>query len=161
MHISYYFPSVFLLIFTWHQMALFSCSWLECITILMVRSLVANPKSKGVIYGLTLDTSENHLALLYLATIQVVAYVTRPIVEHCNAHGHKVLTCYQGFRKVNWYMLPRIYIFSSCIIDRPSSACSGLAKNSVYIQEHADVIGKSPLPAVISLHLLISLICEF
>uniref|UniRef100_A0A0E0JWA5 Carbohydrate kinase FGGY C-terminal domain-containing protein n=1 Tax=Oryza punctata TaxID=4537 RepID=A0A0E0JWA5_ORYPU len=38
------------------------------------RSPLADPKSKGVICGLTLDTSEKHLALLYLATIQGVAY---------------------------------------------------------------------------------------
>ncbi|KAF7083956.1 hypothetical protein CFC21_087673 [Triticum aestivum] len=55
------------------------------------RSPVADPKSKGVICGLTLDTSEKHLALLYLATIQGIAYGTRHIVEHCNAHGHKVV----------------------------------------------------------------------
>jgi ribulose kinase len=56
---------------------------------------VADPKSKGVICGLTLDTSEKHLALLYLATIQGIAYGTRHIVEHCNAHGHKVFICCQ------------------------------------------------------------------
>ncbi|OEL34022.1 FGGY carbohydrate kinase domain-containing protein, partial [Dichanthelium oligosanthes] len=82
------------------------------------RSPIADPKSKGVIYGLTLDTSEKHLALLYLATIQGIAYGTRHIVEHCNAHGHKIDTLL---------------------------ACGGLAKNSVYIQEHADIIGKSHL----------------
>uniref|UniRef100_A0A453NIL2 Carbohydrate kinase FGGY C-terminal domain-containing protein n=1 Tax=Aegilops tauschii subsp. strangulata TaxID=200361 RepID=A0A453NIL2_AEGTS len=78
------------------------------------RSPVADPKSKGVICGLTLDTSEKYLALLYLATIQGIAYGTRHIVEHCNAHGHKIDTLL---------------------------ACGGLAKNSLYIQEHADIIG--------------------
>ncbi|KAL5674903.1 hypothetical protein ACJX0J_011034, partial [Zea mays] len=78
------------------------------------RSPVPDPKSKGVIYGLTLDTSEKHLALLYLATIQGIAYGTRHIVEHCNAHGHKIDTLL---------------------------ACGGLAKNSLYIQEHADITG--------------------
>jgi len=58
---------------------------------------MADPKSKGVIYGLTLDTSEKHLALMYLATIQGIAYGTRHIVEHCNAHGHKVLIFSQRF----------------------------------------------------------------
>ncbi|ONM13187.1 FGGY family of carbohydrate kinase [Zea mays] len=70
--------------------------------------------SQRVIYGLTLDTSEKHLALLYLATIQGIAYGTRHIVEHCNAHGHKIDTLL---------------------------ACGGLAKNSLYIQEHADITG--------------------
>lgn len=39
---------------------------------------------------MTLDSSEKQLALLYLATVQGIAYGTRHIVEHCNAHGHKV-----------------------------------------------------------------------
>ncbi|KAG6427841.1 hypothetical protein SASPL_112088 [Salvia splendens] len=54
------------------------------------RSPIADPLSKGVIFGLTIDTSERQLALLYLATIQGVAYGTRHIVEHCNEKGHKV-----------------------------------------------------------------------
>ncbi|CAA2938316.1 FGGY carbohydrate kinase domain-containing [Olea europaea subsp. europaea] len=78
------------------------------------RSPIADPKSKGTICGLTLDTSEKQLALLYLATIQGIAYGTRHIVEHCNAHGHKINTLL---------------------------ACGGLAKNSLFIQEHADIIG--------------------
>ncbi|GER52633.1 FGGY family of carbohydrate kinase, partial [Striga asiatica] len=53
------------------------------------RSPIADPISKGVISGLTLDASEKQLALLYLATLQGIAYGTRHIVEHCNAHGHK------------------------------------------------------------------------
>lgn len=57
---------------------------------LCYRSPVADPNSKGVVFGMTLDTSEKQLALLYLATVQGIAYGTRHIVEHCNAHGHKV-----------------------------------------------------------------------
>ncbi|KZV40224.1 FGGY carbohydrate kinase domain-containing protein [Dorcoceras hygrometricum] len=78
------------------------------------RSPIADPKSKGMICGLTLDTSEKQLALLYLATIQGIAYGTRHIVEHCNSHGHKIDTLL---------------------------ACGGLAKNSLFVQEHADIIG--------------------
>ncbi|CAI0394015.1 unnamed protein product [Linum tenue] len=78
------------------------------------RSPIADPKSKGIICGLTLDTSERQLALLYLATIQGVAYGTRHIVEHCNAHGHEINTLL---------------------------ACGGLSKNPLYIQEHADIMG--------------------
>ncbi|CAL1415083.1 unnamed protein product [Linum trigynum] len=78
------------------------------------RSPIADPKSKGIICGLTLDTSEGQLALLYLATIQGVAYGTRHIVEHCNAHGHKINTLL---------------------------ACGGLSKNPLYVQEHADIMG--------------------
>ncbi|KAG4959074.1 hypothetical protein JHK87_035707 [Glycine soja] len=81
------------------------------------RSPIADPKAKGVLYGLTLDTSDKQLALLYLATVQGIAYGTRHIVEHCNAHGHKINTLL---------------------------ACGGLSKNPIFIQEYADIIG-SPI----------------
>jgi hypothetical protein len=44
-------------------------------TILLIynRSPIDDPKSKGIISGLTLDTSEKNLALLYLATVQSIA----------------------------------------------------------------------------------------
>ncbi|KAL0004458.1 hypothetical protein SO802_012019 [Lithocarpus litseifolius] len=44
------------------------------------RSPIADPKSKGMVCGFTLDTSEKQLALLYLATVQGIAYGTRHIV---------------------------------------------------------------------------------
>ncbi|XP_008789677.2 FGGY carbohydrate kinase domain-containing protein isoform X2 [Phoenix dactylifera] len=78
------------------------------------RSPIADPNSKGMVCGLTLDASEKQLALLYLATVQGIAYGTRHIVEHCNSHGHKIDTLL---------------------------ACGGLAKNPLYIQEHADIVG--------------------
>ncbi|CAN1329693.1 FGGY carbohydrate kinase domain-containing protein [Linum perenne] len=78
------------------------------------RSPIGDPKSKGIICGLTLDTSETQLALLYLAAVQGIAYGTRHIIEHCNSHGHKIDTLL---------------------------ACGGLSKNPLYIQEHADIIG--------------------
>lgn len=43
-----------------------------------------------MISGLTLDGSETNLALLYLAAVQSIAYGTRQIVDHCNAHGLQV-----------------------------------------------------------------------
>lgn len=78
------------------------------------RSPFADPKSRGMACGLTLDTSEKQLALLYLATLQGIAYGTRHIVEHFNAHGHRIDTLL---------------------------ACGGLAKNPLFIQEQADIIG--------------------
>ncbi|GFS40187.1 FGGY family of carbohydrate kinase [Actinidia rufa] len=38
------------------------------------RSPIADPKAKGIVCGLTLDTSDKQLALLYLATVQGIAY---------------------------------------------------------------------------------------
>ncbi|XVE98738.1 hypothetical protein REPUB_Repub03eG0133900 [Reevesia pubescens] len=77
------------------------------------RSPIADPKAKGVVFGLTLDTSEKQLARLYLATMQAIAYGTRHIVEHCNANGHKIDTLL---------------------------ACGGLSKNALFLQEHADIV---------------------
>lgn len=78
------------------------------------RSPLADPKSRGTICGLPLSSSEKDLALLYLATVQSIAYGTRHIIEHCNTHGHKIETLI---------------------------ACGGLSKNEVFVQEHADITG--------------------
>ncbi|PWA92856.1 FGGY family of carbohydrate kinase [Artemisia annua] len=80
------------------------------------RSPIADPNAKGIICGLNLDTSENQLALQYFATVQGLAYGTRHIIEHCNEHGHKIDTLL---------------------------ASGGLSKNSLFIQEHADITGCS------------------
>ncbi|XP_024959289.1 FGGY carbohydrate kinase domain-containing protein isoform X1 [Cynara cardunculus var. scolymus] len=78
------------------------------------RSPIADPKAKGMICGLNLDSNERQLALQYFATVQGLAYGTRHIIEHCNEHGHKIDTLF---------------------------ASGGLSKNSLFIQEHADIIG--------------------
>lgn len=78
------------------------------------RSPLADPKSRGVVSGLSLDASPEDLALLYLATVQSIAYGTKHLVEHCNAHGLKIDTLL---------------------------ACGGLSKNKLYIQEHANIVG--------------------
>ncbi|KAL4564278.1 hypothetical protein LXL04_028338 [Taraxacum kok-saghyz] len=78
------------------------------------RSPIADPNAKGMICGLTLDTSETQLALQYLATLQSLAYGTRHIIQHCNQHGHKIDTLL---------------------------ASGGLSKNLLFIQEHADIVG--------------------
>ncbi len=45
------------------------------------RSPVADPTLRGVICGLAVDTSVRNLALIYLATLQSVAYGTKHIVQ--------------------------------------------------------------------------------
>ena len=45
------------------------------------RSPIADPTLKGMISGLVMDPSVSNLALMYLATMQSVAYGTKHIVQ--------------------------------------------------------------------------------
>ena len=78
------------------------------------RSPRADPHARGMISGLTLDSSFENLARLYLATIQAVAYGTRHIIDVLNSKG---------------YVINRIH------------ACGGGTKNPLWLQEHADITG--------------------
>lgn len=76
------------------------------------RSPRANPALRGMISGLKLSDSLEELALLYLATIQAIAYGTRHIIEEMNKNGFSIDT---------------IFI------------CGGGTKNPVFIREHANI----------------------
>jgi len=78
------------------------------------RSPRADSHARGMISGLTLDSSFENLARLYLATIQAVAYGTRHIIDALNSNG---------------YVINRIH------------ACGGGTKNPLWLQEHADITG--------------------
>ncbi|MCA1575700.1 MAG: FGGY-family carbohydrate kinase, partial [Acidobacteria bacterium] len=78
------------------------------------RSPRADSHARGMISGLTLDSSFENLARLYLATIQAVAYGTRHIIDALNSKG---------------YAINRIH------------ACGGGTKNPLWLQEHADITG--------------------
>ena len=78
------------------------------------RSPLADPTLRGMVSGLTLDTSLDALAVEYLATIQAIAQGTRSIIETVNANGYRVRTLI---------------------------ACGGGTKNELFLREHADVTG--------------------
>jgi FGGY-family pentulose kinase len=78
------------------------------------RSPRADATLRGMISGLALSDTADDLALLYLATVQAIAYGTRHIIEACNAAGYTIDTIV---------------------------ACGGLAKNPVVLREHADATG--------------------
>jgi FGGY-family pentulose kinase len=85
------------------------------------RSPRADPTLRGVISGLCLSATLDDLALLYLATVQAIAYGTRHIVEAMNARGYAVDTIL---------------------------ASGGGTKNRVFLQAHADATGcRVVLPA--------------
>ena len=85
------------------------------------RSPRADPSLRGMMSGLSLSANEDDLALLYLATVQAVAYGTRHIIETMNASGYAIDTVL---------------------------ACGGGTKNPVFLREHADGTGcRIVLPA--------------
>ncbi len=78
------------------------------------RSPLADPTLRGIISGLTLSSTADDLARLYLATIQAVAYGTRHIIETMNECGYGISTVF---------------------------VCGGGTKNPLFLREHADITG--------------------
>eukprot|EP00614_Pseudopedinella_elastica_P035394 CAMPEP_0172618292 /NCGR_PEP_ID=MMETSP1068-20121228/78860_1 /TAXON_ID=35684 /ORGANISM="Pseudopedinella elastica, Strain CCMP716" /LENGTH=636 /DNA_ID=CAMNT_0013424427 /DNA_START=108 /DNA_END=2018 /DNA_ORIENTATION=+ len=77
------------------------------------RSPLADPSMRGSVVGLGLSSGPDDLALLYLATLQALAYQTKHIIETCELAGHP----------------PIETIFVT----------GGLVKNPLYLEAHADV----------------------
>jgi len=85
------------------------------------RSPRADPTLRGMVSGLKLSDTLDDLALLYLATIQAIAYGTKHIIYSMNDCGYKINTIF---------------------------ACGGGTKNPVFLREHADISGcRIVLPA--------------
>ncbi|XP_061389589.1 FGGY carbohydrate kinase domain-containing protein [Musca vetustissima] len=84
------------------------------------RSPIADPNLRGMISGLNMNVDEESLAILYLAFVQSLAYGTRHIIDNLLKHN-----------RVPFHTL----LF-----------CGGLAKNALYVQNHADIC---QLPALI------------
>ena len=78
------------------------------------RSPRADPTLRGMVSGLKLSGGLDHLAVVYLATIQAIAHGTRHIVDTLNAGG---------------------YVIDALV------ACGGDTKNAVFVREHSDVTG--------------------
>ncbi len=78
------------------------------------RSPRADASLRGTVSGLSLSAGADDLALLYLATIQAIAYGTRHIIETMNATGYAIDTIL---------------------------ASGGGTKNPVFLREHADATG--------------------
>jgi FGGY-family pentulose kinase len=78
------------------------------------RSPRAEPSLRGMISGLRLAAGPDDLALLYLATVQAIAYGTRHIVETLNAHGYAI----------------------DLVL-----ATGGDTRNPLFLREHADALG--------------------
>ncbi|CAG4988412.1 unnamed protein product [Parnassius apollo] len=79
------------------------------------RSPLADPSLKGMICGLTINDSEENLALCYLATLQALSYGTRHIMDALILAGYKP--------------------FKSLLI------CGGISKDPLFVQTQADTVG--------------------
>ncbi|XP_069704948.1 FGGY carbohydrate kinase domain-containing protein [Periplaneta americana] len=77
------------------------------------RSPLADSSLLGMICGLTLSADEDNLALVYLATLQALAYGTRHIVDVLRAAGHSEV--------------------------RSLLICGGLSRSPLFVQTQADV----------------------
>ncbi|XP_064138112.1 FGGY carbohydrate kinase domain-containing protein isoform X4 [Loxodonta africana] len=84
------------------------------------RSPLADLTLKGMVTGLKLSQDLDDLAILYLATVQAIAFGTRHIIEAMVAAGHSLSTLF---------------------------LCGGLSKNPLFVQMHADITG---MPVVLS-----------
>ena len=78
------------------------------------RSPRADPELRGMISGLRLSRGIDDLALVYLATIQAIAYGTKHIIDVMNEKGYAIDTI---------------------------MACGGGTKNDLFVQSHADITG--------------------
>ena len=78
------------------------------------RSPRADPSLRGMVSGLSLDESLDALAVVYLATVQALAYGTRHILESLRAAGYPTTTLL---------------------------ACGGDTNNPLFLREHADATG--------------------
>lgn len=98
------------------------------------RSPLADPHLRGSVVGLgpvgqaEAARSLDHLAVIYLAAVQALAYSTRAIVDAVNAARRKAASghCGEG---------PELEPVAAIFV------CGGLAQNELYVSEHADVLG--------------------
>ncbi|XP_051983858.1 FGGY carbohydrate kinase domain-containing protein isoform X2 [Xyrauchen texanus] len=78
------------------------------------RSPLADQTLKGMVVGLTLSQTLDDLALLYLATLQAIAFGTRHIIDAMKEAGHDITTLF---------------------------LCGGLSKNDLFVHTHANTTG--------------------
>ncbi|GFO39946.1 fggy carbohydrate kinase domain-containing protein [Plakobranchus ocellatus] len=88
----------------------------HCLLVDETRGQRLIPQNYTRVSGLRLSATEDDLALLYLATVQALAYGNKHIVSEMEKYGLKISLVYM---------------------------CGGLRKNDLYVQTHTDVLGQT------------------
>ncbi|KAF8476102.1 FGGY family of carbohydrate kinase [Kalaharituber pfeilii] len=60
------------------------------------RSPIADPRMRGSVVGLSMDSSVDSLALMYYAALEFIALQTRHIIEALNTNGHTVTSIFMS-----------------------------------------------------------------
>ncbi|KAF8468795.1 FGGY family of carbohydrate kinase [Kalaharituber pfeilii] len=60
------------------------------------RSPIADPRMRGSVVGLSMDSSVDGLALMYYAALEFIALQTRHIIEAINMNGHTVTSIFMS-----------------------------------------------------------------
>jgi FGGY-family pentulose kinase len=96
------------------------------------RSPLADPTSRGVVHGLTLDTSFDSLARLYYATAVAIALGTRHILEALNDHGYAIRHLHLTGGHIANAQLVRLYADATgCVVELPEEEDSVLLGTAI------------------------------
>ena len=60
------------------------------------RSPIADPRMRGAVVGLSMDTSIENLTLMYYSAMEFIALQTRHIIESLNTNGHTITSIFMS-----------------------------------------------------------------
>lgn len=73
------------------------------------RSPIADPRMRGSIVGLDLDSSISDLSRRYYATLEAIALQTQHIIEELNSKGHKITAIYASGGQAKNMLLMQLF----------------------------------------------------
>jgi len=109
------------------------------------RSPLADPKMRGSIVGLALDSGLGDLALKFNVTLEAIALQTRHIVDEMNTHGHKISSIYMsGSQAKNVALMQLLADVCNVPVILPHSPSAAVVVGAAMLGRFAaDVVEKS------------------